>query len=144
MILSFTGTRKGMTGVQMLSLADTLLELKATALHHGDCVGADAEADALCQRLEIPRVIHPPLAGAWRHWTVPGPRCTVLAPLSYLVRNRAIVDAGQVLIAAPQSMDEEYRSGTWATVRYARRMNRMIILLSPTERVSDAQLSISK
>jgi hypothetical protein len=132
MIVSFTGTRHGMTAVQLLSLADTLLEVGATELHHGDCVGADAEADAVAQRLEIPRVVHPPLGGRYRAWIREGPTCTVLAPAPYLTRNLAIVDAGQMLIAAPQTREEEQRSGTWATVRYGRRLGRMVVILAPS------------
>src|SRR6185503_12138709 len=121
-----------MTAAQLLSLTDTLLEVGTSELHHGDCVGADAEADLLCQRLDIPRVVHPPLAAQLRHFTLPGPRCTVLVPRPYLERNRAIVDAGDIVIAAPQTLEEQQRSGTWATVRYARRLGRMVILLAPS------------
>jgi hypothetical protein len=47
----------------------------------------------------------------------------VLTPRPYLVRNRHIVDASSVLIATPKG-DEELRSGTWSTVRYARKIRR--------------------
>jgi len=131
-IVSFTGTRHGMTGVQLLSLTDTLLEVGASELHHGDCVGADAEADEVCQRMGIRRVVHPPRVFRYRRFTVAGPLCTVLEPAPYLERNRAIVDAGAMLIAAPQTCEEQQRSGTWATIRYARRLRRLVVLLAPS------------
>ena len=52
-------------------------------------------------------------------------------PLPYLERNRAIVDACDILIACPKGMQEEQRSGTWATVRYARRRDRPIVIVWP-------------
>lgn len=52
-------------------------------------------------------------------------------PAEYLDRNHAIVDECSVLIAAPRSLTEEQRSGTWATVRYARKMGRPVVILDP-------------
>lgn len=40
---------------------------------------------------------------------------------AYLVRDRMIVDGSDVLLAFPRSPVERRRSGTWYTVRYARR-----------------------
>ena len=53
-------------------------------------------------------------------------------PLPYLVRNRAIVAEGiDGLIAAPKGWVEEQRSGTWATIRYARQAGRRIWIVRP-------------
>jgi hypothetical protein len=38
----------------------------------------------------------------------------------YLARNKDIVDACTILIATPAQNSEIQRSGTWATVRYAK------------------------
>jgi len=65
-------------------------------------------------------------------FTVAGPLCTVLDPAPYLERNRAIVDAGDIVLAAPQTLEEQQRSGTWATVRYGRRLGRLVVLLAPS------------
>ena len=51
--------------------------------------------------------------------------------LPYLKRNKAIVKETDALIAAPGEMDEQHRSGTWSTVRYARRIGRRIYLVLP-------------
>lgn len=40
----------------------------------------------------------------------------------YLDRNREMVDGADVLIAFPKTAEEETRSGTWATIRYARKV----------------------
>jgi hypothetical protein len=50
----------------------------------------------------------------------------VLEPLPYLTRNQHIVKAVEtfpvrLLIAAPHQVEEVTRSGTWSTIRYARR-----------------------
>jgi hypothetical protein len=73
----------------------------ATAFHHGCAVGADTEAAAIATEVGLLPVEHP--AGN--------------APLQ---RNREIVAASDYLVAAPSQMREVLRSGSWATVRYAR------------------------
>jgi hypothetical protein len=47
-----------------------------------------------------------------------------------LDRNRAIVAAVDVLVAAPLEDREVQRSGTWATVRSARRKGIPVVMLS--------------
>lgn len=47
-----------------------------------------------------------------------------------LARNRRIVAAVDVLIAAPETDREELRSGTWATIRYARAAGKPVVMLS--------------
>jgi hypothetical protein len=49
----------------------------------------------------------------------------------YLVRNHEIVDDSQVLIAAPKEFTEQLRSGTWATIRYARKIGRTVRIVFP-------------
>jgi hypothetical protein len=41
------------------------------------------------------------------------------------------VDATGWLLAAPRTKTEEQRSGTWATIRYARKLGRQVCLLWP-------------
>ena len=52
-------------------------------------------------------------------------------PKKPLIRNRDIVRETAVLIATPEQTIEQLRSGTWATVRYARKMNRPTVLIFP-------------
>ena len=56
-----------------------------------------------------------------------GPNQLRLPPL---VRNRNIVRAVDIMIAAPATDKEELRSGTWATVRYCRQARKPVIMLS--------------
>lgn len=49
---------------------------------------------------------------------------------SYLTRNKKIADECDILIALPIDKDaEELRSSTWATIRYARKENKKIIII---------------
>ena len=49
----------------------------------------------------------------------------------YLNRNHNIVDASEILIACPAQTEEVIRSGTWATIRYARKNNKIIRFIGP-------------
>lgn len=53
MKIGFTGTRQGMTPAQRLKATHWLAKLSATEFHHGDCMGADAEAHAIALSLKI-------------------------------------------------------------------------------------------
>lgn len=131
--LGFTGTRKGMTERQRQCLAYLLRDLRILELHHGDCVGADAQADEAARHVALMRVVHPPTDQKARAFcnVADDNRCTTRERRPYLERNRDIVDETDVLIAAPKGMREEPRSGTWATVRYARKLGKRIVILYP-------------
>ena len=128
MKIGFTGNQEGMSKNQTEGLRRELEKLQATELHHGDCIGADAEADQIARELGLSVVIHPPNNPNKRAW------CARLGDIEYeekpyLVRNHDIVDAVDVMFAAPKTMTEELRSGTWATIRYARKKHLNIYIL---------------
>jgi hypothetical protein len=52
----------------------------------------------------------------------------------YIARNHDIVDASAVLVATPRDWYEEQRSGTWATIRYARAQRKAVIIVWPDGR----------
>lgn len=126
--VGFTGTQQGMSTRQMAALELLLQQRAPDFFHHGDCVGADAEAHAIVRRI-VPFciiIVHPPDNGAKRA------RCigdSWRDPKGYLERNRDIVNECAALIAAPSSDAEELRSGTWATVLYARKMGVTVRML---------------
>jgi predicted Rossmann fold nucleotide-binding protein DprA/Smf involved in DNA uptake len=128
--VGFTGTRAGMNDRQRAMLAgiveDLLREHTAIELHHGCAVGADTEAHWLCSAYpNVKTVGHP-----CKH-TTPY-QCDLMLPIRPpLHRNRDIVEACTVLIAVPRTRAEELRSGTWATVRYARKLGRTRYMLLP-------------
>jgi nucleoside 2-deoxyribosyltransferase len=134
MKVGFTGTREGMSEVQANEVSDLVcMALHSKELHHGDCIGADAEFHetailyrAYANRLgHQPRIIvHPPKDERFRAFCESADE--LRAPKDYIARNHDIVDECDVLIAAPRHDSEEMRSGTWATVRYARKVGKPI------------------
>lgn len=124
--IGFTGTRHGMTWAQKQRVRAILEELKATAGHHGDCVGADEEFGDICQMLGMKIVTHPPLNEKHRAFA---PSDEEWEPLPYRKRNGDIVHVSDALIAASKTETEAIRSGTWMTVRISRRRTTKPILI---------------
>lgn len=129
MQVGFTGRRQGMPGTQINAFERLLKKLPVTEVHHGDCVGADAEFHEFAIRLSLDVVIHPPADA--RHRARSKGASRTCAPLEYLVRNKKIVLSTSVLVAAVQGAERQ-RSGTWATVRYARQLKRFIAIVDVT------------
>jgi hypothetical protein len=50
---------------------------------------------------------------------------------TYLSRNHDILLQCDMLVAALKTREEEERSGTWATVRYAKIRNVTVVVLEP-------------
>lgn len=123
----FTGTRDGMTPLQSCALRTIIAQLVGW-WHHGDCIGSDAQSHDLASELGLMTEIHPPLNSDLRAWCVGH---IIRKPKRYIERNHDIVDATAAMIAAPSGMREELRSGTWATVRYARWKARPITVIYP-------------
>lgn len=128
MICGFTGTsQQPLTAAQRKRLQQLLW--KVEELHLGDCVNADAEAYDIAASLGISTIGHPPVENRRRA------NCTYtreLPPRPFLARNHDIVDAGvDGLIACPRGFIEVKRSGTWATIRYAVKLQRNIWIILP-------------
>lgn len=131
MRVGFTGTRKGMTEKQKDSFKRLAKQLRVLSFHHGDCIGADAEAH------DIITATHPPLCRIYIYPSVFNYLRAyrkghyIYDPAEPLKRNRQIVDNTDCLIATPHGFEEEQRSGTWATIRYARRCGKKIAIILP-------------
>lgn len=127
-VIGFTGTRLGMTSWQRQSL-DVLLNLiKPDEVHHGDCIGSDEQFHRICQLRKLRIVIHPPDNPAARANCVGG---IVVAPRPYLERNKDIVESADILIAAPKGPEQFQGSGTWQTIRWAKRWKKIVIIINP-------------
>jgi len=136
MKVGFTGTQTGITPPQFDLLVEVLQELhEVTEAHHGDCIGADREFSVIVEALRYDGKLpsaqlhsHPPEDSKKRAFT----RYQESYPEKpFLVRNQDIVNATDLLIACPKGQHEEQRSGTWATVRYARKQKGVIVILWP-------------
>jgi hypothetical protein len=117
-----------MTDAQRAALRRVLADRGTTILHHGDCVGADAEAHDLAVSIGCEVVIHPPILASKRAWKHAEP---TLKPKAYLSRNKDIVQDTEMLVAAPAEETEQIRSGTWSTVRFARKLDRTVWVILP-------------
>ncbi len=117
MKVGFTGTREGMSQSQrdqFMAVISWLSHRGALEFHHGGAEGADTEAAEIVDG---------------------GARIVVHKPKrmnadELLARNRVIVAEAEVLVAAPETDTEQQRSGTWATVRYARQKGIPVVMLT--------------
>jgi hypothetical protein len=135
MIVGFTGTQRGMTDAQKVHLAILLTGFgRGGEFHHGDCIGADAEAHDIADQCGYSVILHPPSNPSKRAWREV-PQHMMRREFPYLTRNHNIVNAVEWLIATPCEFEEQLRSGTWSTVRFAKRAKRKVCLILPDGRV---------
>jgi len=73
-------------------------------------------------------VVHPPIDPSRRAFVMPMDELRPEKP--YTARNRDIVDETDQLVAAPKGL-EYLRSGSWSTVRYARKQGKPVTLVRP-------------
>lgn len=128
MKIGVTGTREGATEYQLTELRSVLAELQGTEFHHGDCVGVDAQAAAVAQELGYQIVCHPPESYDFRAYF---PSDIMKAPAGYLERDRAIVNACDVLLVLPLQMEWQPKGGTWYTYDYAKHRNKPFSIIWP-------------
>ena len=140
MKIGFTGTRGGMTTEQHRSFIAWIRDAAATEFHHGCCIGSDADAAEVASSRDLgfarPRIVaHPPINNSKVSATEQMFADETRPPLDYLTRNRNIVDACDVLLACPKG-PEERRSGTWSTIRYARKCGKRVVIFWPNGEVT--------
>jgi len=131
--IGFTGTRQGMTIAQHTALAKIMLCYYKMSgefrWHHGVCVGSDKQCHDLAEVFDFKIWDHPP------ENTKFGADCKnfqeISTPKPYIARNHDIVDATDILIATPLQLNEITRSGTWATVRYAKAFGKRVVVIDP-------------
>jgi hypothetical protein len=126
--IGFTGTQRGMTEIQAQMVDDYFGT--GTEFHHGDCIGADEQAHRLAKAAGCLIIIHPPSNLNKRAFCVAD---NILPEKEYLDRNHDIVDSTELLLATP-SGEKVLRSGTWATIRYARKWKKPTIIIYPNGR----------
>lgn len=131
-IAGFTGTAsRRLTNNQILGVRRAIIELGITEFHHGDCINADEHAHEIAIELGVPVVLHPPLNHSKRAFCKGA--VLEMPPRPYIERNHDIVDVCHFLLVAPKTSQEELRSGTWATYRYAERTYKPIRGLLPNK-----------
>lgn len=134
--VAVTGSRNApVTEAQRDELMALLDYLCPEILHHGDCLGWDAFCCQAAQERGIDTIVHPPTNAVARAFTKGNAEVRPLYP--YLERDkRMLVEVHaraepSLLIAGPEGTREMLRSGTWATVRYARKIQLPRIIVWP-------------
>ena len=122
--VGFTGSSEkhgGMTDAQKKTLTEKLKELKrngAIEFHHGDCNGADADVHDIASKLGYETHVHPPDDSSQRAFKQGD---VIHEEKPYKDRNKDIVNSSDIVLGAVRGDEKSYpRSGTWATLRYAR------------------------
>jgi hypothetical protein len=136
-VLGFTGTSGDVTALQESWLRHYLARDDIGEVHHGACVGADVLCHRLALRAGKRIVVHPPtdMKKVAMECLRPHPLVTVLEPKEYLVRDDDIAVACHRLAALPHHSVEVRRSGEWATVRYARKHGKPVVICHRDGRV---------
>lgn len=137
--IGFTGTQAGLTYAQYLTLGRILdhfsQRYKSRYFHHGCCIGADCEGNTVAEYYGYTSVAHPPInkKKVFKDWE----ECDIiLEEKDYLNRNLDIVDSSYLIIGCPKQDHEVVRSGTWATLRWARSTHKHIIIIWPDGSIS--------
>src|SRR5262245_59641213 len=122
-----------MSDQQRNRITDILTVLQPQIIMNGCCEGADRDIWEICRNWTIEFEFHPsnPEQMAWAraHAHKYEAINTIRLPLS---RNRVMVRKGvRGLIATPSQNMEILRSGTWATIREARKIGRPIWIITP-------------
>lgn len=131
MEVGFTGTQIGTSDPQLGSLIEIVEGLDFEKAHHGDCLGGDEEFHVILRTVaeHIHIVGHPPIDPKKRAF------CEFDSQFGldeYIRRNHRIVDHADLMIACPSGTKEILRgSGTWATIRYARKEGVPLVIIWP-------------
>lgn len=140
--VGFIANRAGLTCPQFRTLTRLLVDREGPGAVAGvELVRRGNETDADTDFARVVRwmdprpgvVVHSCLGDARGDWSAGFEKAETPTD-----RNRAIVDGCEVLIACPREPSEEPRSGTWATIRYARTVSRAVVVVYPDGSVASA------
>lgn len=136
MKIAFTGTREGMNEYQLEQLEKILTENRSFIVYggHGNCIGADVQFHKAFRRILDRNTYLAVFPSTSKRTRAPDPRDAsyIDDPESPTTRDHTIVISagpGGTLIAAPLDDNETAKSGTWLTVRYARKRKIKVIIL---------------
>lgn len=133
----FTGTRKGMTSFQKAITRRVMLIGRPLVVRHGGAWGADEEFHAVWA-LDLRRR---GLADVWpasqdRADLFKQENVHVQPVMPPLDRNVEIAKRSKFLLATPHYAEEELQSGTWHTIRTAKRLKVPTLIIWPKNRLT--------
>lgn len=140
MILDFgvTGTRRGMTTDQY-NFAFNFMNSQpgSNNVGHGCCIGVDEQFATISHLVGNFKIVaYPPIVDTFFSHTAFDISHIKMARADYMERNLAIVMDSKVLLAFPEQKQEIVRSGTWSTIRMARRLKHKMIIVFPNGSIS--------
>lgn len=139
--VGFTATRHGLTPLQkegvyinletILSrhIIEFSIERKEVQFHHGKCKGGDRAGLSIAKQFDFWTVAHPSDLTNWTFFDLESDEERSIRPP--LERDYNIVNECDIVIACPFEMDEVRRSGTWSTIRCAKRLNKLLVVIYP-------------
>lgn len=130
--LAFTGSKDEVTQKQRVRLRRELEAARDEGflwMHNGDCVEGDRIAAELWADLNRKIMLHPPIKDKYRAFIDYAD--VACEPRGYLERDQDMVECSERLYACPRTYDEQRRSGTWTTIRYARKLRMKIVIIFP-------------
>ncbi len=129
-MIGFTGTQDGMTEAQKTMLKKILEAVRPKSVVHGDCIGSDATFHEIVCGL-TPRIYIITYPADIKEKRANCQADEVMPEQPPLKRNKNIVNSSDRLIATPKEDHEVLRSGTWSTIRFARRMRKPLLIINP-------------
>lgn len=138
-ILCFTGTQVGMAlrqraTIRQMMTGSALMEIRRLArILHGGCIGADDQFHDMLDGMELLRRTEVyPSNVLDKVADLSGRLPLLVHPASDpLERNKLMIARAHSVLAAPKEFSEVTRSGTWATVRAARRKGIPVLIVYP-------------
>lgn len=144
MTLGFTGTRKGMTQEQKNVVTELTyrlaprIESTGHTFLHGCAEGGDREFHDIAAGIGSRHLF--PIKRDQIEWAAANATTSdLIVPLQTdpIGRNHVMVDLAEAFLAAPYGWIEQTRgSGTWATIRYCRKIKRVLYVVWPDGTVS--------
>lgn len=129
--MAFTGTQNGMTSFQLdgiSSLMFSVIKKHKLIVRHGLCIGADTQFHNIVKSHNGYVIGHPCTIEAKQSLL----ECDEMMPVKLpLDRNKDMVSESNWVLAAPATQREMVRSGTWATIREARRLKKPLTIIFP-------------
>ena len=141
--IAVTGTQRGGTLEQLITLRQLIRPVN-TVLHHGCCIGVDKQAHDIMTDIKSNELLHAGQLVVGHPGFNPrkpddmSKRADCYSGLDevypeapFLDRDKTMVNVTDLLVAVPGSLEERLRSGTWATVRYADRIGKLVLIIGP-------------
>lgn len=145
-VLVCTGTLTGTTTPQFSSLDEFVAAVRVTDIFanseteacHGLAKGVDAEFHQICRKYHVSLRGHPGNILSKRAEISVSDFAVMFPVKNSIWRNHDMIDYAvtvkdRLLVACPKEDHEVIRSGTWATVRYARSCGIDIVYIWPSD-----------